>query len=116
MLKIDEKLHNIEESGRKVTRFSITGYSLGGLVARYIIGILHHRKFFDTVTPVNFTTIATPHLGLLKYSTWYSKLTNALGPTLLARTGSQFYAKDHYAETGRPLVDIMADKGKDHRH
>ncbi|KIM90467.1 hypothetical protein PILCRDRAFT_812222 [Piloderma croceum F 1598] len=107
--EIDEKIRTIEESGRKVTRFSITGYSLGGLVARYIVGILHHREFFSAIAPVNFTTIATPHIGLLKYSTWYSKLSNVLGPRLLARTGSQFYAKDNYADTGRPLVDIMSD-------
>lgn len=112
MLQIDEKIRTIEESGRKVTRFSITGYSLGGLVARYLVGILHHRGFFSAIAPVNFTTIATPHIGLLKYSTWFSKLSNALGPKLLARTGSQFYAKDDYADTGRPLVDIMSDPGE----
>jgi hypothetical protein len=95
-----------------VDRFSITGYSLGGLVARYVVGILHYRRFFDTVKPVNFTTIATPHLGLLKYPTWFSKISNALGPRLLARSGLQLYAKDRYSGTGRPLVDIMADKGK----
>jgi hypothetical protein len=111
-MQIDKRIRTIEESGRKVTRFSITGYSLGGLVARYIVGILHYRGFFDTVTAVNFTTIATPHLGLLKYSTWFSTVSNILGPKLLARTGSQFYAKDRYAETGRPLLEIMADTGK----
>ena len=109
--QIDDRIRTVEESGRKVTRFSITGYSLGGLVARYIVGILHHRRFFDTVTPVNFSTIATPHIGLLKFRTLWSKISNGLGPTLLGRTGSQFYAKDHYADTGRPLVEIMADKG-----
>ena len=112
MSQIDDRIRTIEKSGRQVTRFSITGYSLGGLVARYIVGILHHRGFFDTVAPVNFTTIATPHLGLLKYPTWISKVTNRLGPQFLGRTGLQFYAKDSYADTGKPLVEIMADKGE----
>lgn len=102
----------IEESGRKVTRFSITGYSLGGLVARYVVGILYHRGFFKTVTPVNFSTIATPHLGLLRYGTWISGVLNTLGPKFLGRTGTQFYAKDQWADTGRPLVDVMADPGR----
>ena len=93
-----------------MTRFSITGYSLGGLVARYIVGILYHRDFFKTIIPVNFTTIATPHLGLLRYPTWISSLFNFLGPKFLARTGTQFYAKDAFGNTGKPLVEIMADQ------
>ncbi|EEB87657.1 hypothetical protein MPER_14929, partial [Moniliophthora perniciosa FA553] len=36
---------------------------LGGLVSRYVVGILYQKGFFKTVTPVNFNTIATPHLG-----------------------------------------------------
>ena len=93
-----------------MTRFSITGYSLGGLVARYTVGILYHRDFFKTIIPVNFTTIATPHLGLLRYPTWTSSLFNFLGPMFLARTGTQFYAKDTFGNTGKPLVEIMAGK------
>jgi hypothetical protein len=107
--EIDEKIREIEDSERKVTRFSITGYSLGGLVSRYIIGILYHRGFFDTVVPMNFATIATPHLGLLTYPNWFSKLSSSLGPKMLGRTGLQFFAKDQYADTGKPLIEIMAD-------
>lgn len=37
--KIDARIAAIEKEGaKKVTRFSITGYSLGGLLSRYIIG------------------------------------------------------------------------------
>ena len=53
--------------------------------------ILYERKFFETVTPVNFNTIATPHIGLIKYRSWFSELTFFLGPRLLSRTGEQFY-------------------------
>ncbi|KAF7982576.1 hypothetical protein HWV62_27577 [Athelia sp. TMB] len=108
--EIDEKVKAIEESGRHVTRFSITGYSLGGLVARYIVGILRYRGFFEKVTPVNFTTIATPNIGLLRYSTVFSTVAHNLGPTLLGRTGSQFYGKDSYADTGKSLVEVMSEK------
>jgi len=38
-----------------------------------------------------------------------STLTNTLGPRFLGRTGPQFYVKDSYADTGRPLLEIMAD-------
>ena len=74
-LQIQGKIASIEEKGdRKVTRFSITGYSLGGLLARYVIGALYATKFFDTIKPVNFTTIATPHLGIPKYPSFLSAM------------------------------------------
>ena len=78
-----EEIEKLEEGGR-VTRFSVTGYSLGGLFGQYLVGyafslprlhyftipyflssILHQRKFFATVTPVNFNTVITPHVELL---------------------------------------------------
>ncbi|PCH36242.1 DUF676-domain-containing protein [Wolfiporia cocos MD-104 SS10] len=107
--EIYETVKRLEDTGRRVTRFSITGYSLGGLVARYVVGILHQRKFFDSVTPVNFNTIATPHIGLPRYPTVFSSLTSYLGPRLLSRTGEQFWAMDKWSAGGRPLLEVMAD-------
>ena len=73
--QIRQRVALIEETGgKKVTRFSITGYSLGGLLARCVIGALHAAKFFDTVEPVNFTTIATPHLGIPRYPSFFSAM------------------------------------------
>lgn len=104
-----------EQPRRKVTRFSIFGYSLGGLVSRYTVGILYATKFFDAVKPINFATIATPHIGLTRYSgSFLSKTTHALGPLLLSRTGKQFYAKDKDdwgGGKGKPLVEVMSEKG-----
>ncbi|KAG8949894.1 hypothetical protein FRC04_008197 [Tulasnella sp. 424] len=103
-----------EQPRRKVTRFSIFGYSLGGLVSRYTVGILYATKFFDAVKPINFATIATPHIGLTRYSgSFLSKMTHALGPLLLSRTGKQFYAKDKDdwgGGQGKPLVEVMSEK------
>lgn len=36
--KVAETVEEFESKGDRVTRFSVTGYSLGGLVARYLIG------------------------------------------------------------------------------
>ena len=41
---------------------------------------------------------------------FFSTLTHRLGPTLLSRTGEQFYAVDKWSATGRPLLEVMADK------
>ncbi|KIO20637.1 hypothetical protein M407DRAFT_220150 [Tulasnella calospora MUT 4182] len=107
-VSLDGQLH------RKVTRFSIFGYSLGGLVARYTVGILYATKFFDDVTPVNFATIATPHIGLTIYrGSFLSRMNQRLVPLLLSRTGKQFYAKDNddWGDgKGKPLVEVMSEK------
>ncbi|EEB95023.1 hypothetical protein MPER_06072, partial [Moniliophthora perniciosa FA553] len=100
------RLKNLEQH---VDRFSIVGYSLGGLVARYLIGILHDKHFFENVIPVNFDTIATPHIGLATYKN--SRLYDALaylGPRLCSRTGEQMYAVDKWSPSGRSLLEVMA--------
>ncbi|KAI0766616.1 putative serine esterase-domain-containing protein [Trametes elegans] len=104
-----EAIRDLEKEGKKVTRFSVTGYSLGGLIARYVVGILHQRGFFNNVTPVNFNTIATPHVGLPRYPTLISSVANYLGPKLLSRTGEQFFLVDKWSQNGRPLLEVMAD-------
>ena len=54
--------------------------------------ILGRRNFFEKVTPVNFNTVATPHIGVPRYKTFRSSLITYLGPKLLSRTGEQFFA------------------------
>ncbi|VDB94196.1 unnamed protein product [Peniophora sp. CBMAI 1063] len=107
--EILDEVEKIADEGGKVTRISVMGYSLGGLIARYVIGILHQKGFFETVQPVNFTTFASPNLGLLHYPTLFSRLAHKFGPYLLSRTGEQFYAVDKWSKRGRPLVEVMAD-------
>ncbi|KAI0051011.1 DUF676-domain-containing protein [Auriscalpium vulgare] len=108
--EVFDEIAKIEKDGQeKVTRFSVTGYSLGGLLARYLVGILKQRGTFETITPVNFNTIATPHIGLLTYPSFFSRLASYLGPKLLSRTGEQFYAVDKWSKHGRPLLEVMAD-------
>ncbi|KAL1944932.1 hypothetical protein VTO73DRAFT_2552 [Trametes versicolor] len=110
--EITEEVKKLEKDGKKVTRFSVTGYSLGGLISRYVVGILHQRGFFTSVTPVNFNTIATPHIGLPKYPTTISSLFAFFGPKLLSRTGEQFYVVDKWSKNGRPLLEVMADPNR----
>ncbi|THV05529.1 DUF676-domain-containing protein [Dendrothele bispora CBS 962.96] len=107
--EIYAEIEELKKDGKQVTRFSITGYSLGGLVSRYVVGILLQKGFFDNVTPVNFNTLATPHLGLVRYPSFFSTVSSKLGPKLLSRTGEQFFASDKWSTTGRPLLDIMSD-------
>jgi esterase/lipase len=33
-----DEIQRLENDGKQVTRFSVAGYSLGGLLARYLVG------------------------------------------------------------------------------
>ncbi|CAK9783569.1 DUF676-domain-containing protein [Cutaneotrichosporon oleaginosum] len=110
--EVDEHIAEIEHGGRRVTHISILGYSLGGMVARYLVGLLEARtpSFFDKHIPVSFTTIATPHLGVARYNTLLSNVVFWLGARLLSRSGEQMHLVDTYSEMDpRPLLEVMAD-------
>lgn len=37
-LQVTDEVKKLAEKNKTVTRFSVTGYSLGGLIARYVVG------------------------------------------------------------------------------
>jgi Putative serine esterase (DUF676) len=78
-----------------------------------LCSILFQRGFFSTVSPVNFNTIATPHIGLLRYPSLFSRLSSFIVPRFLGRTGEQFYGVDKWSKTGKALLEVMADPGKE---
>ncbi|EKM52441.1 uncharacterized protein PHACADRAFT_100987 [Phanerochaete carnosa HHB-10118-sp] len=104
-----DEVKRIEAEDQKVTKLSVIGYSLGGLVSRYLVGVLQQRNFFDNVKPMNFVTVATPHIGLVRFPSFRSRMFAFFGPRLLSRTGEQFYAVDKWSASGRPLLEVMAD-------
>lgn len=81
--------------GGKVTKITIVGYSLGGLISRYAIGILCYQGYFKEVSPVNFVTFCSPHVGVLSPGFSILKLLfNNIVPHLLAHSGAQMFLKD----------------------
>lgn len=108
--EVEEVLDQLARDGHSITKFSIVGYSLGGLVARYAIGLLYHKGYFETITPVNFTTFATPHLGVRTPLIGYQNhLWNVLGARTLSMSGRQLFTIDNFRETGRPILSVLAD-------
>ena len=107
-----EIIEVLEEKDSKITKLSIVGYSLGGLIARYTIGLLYSKRWFERVKPINFTTFATPHLGVktpllgIRY-----KLFNLLGSRTLSTSGRQLFTVDSFRDTDRPILSILADPG-----
>ncbi|KAJ9618355.1 hypothetical protein H2204_013086 [Knufia peltigerae] len=108
--EIEDMLEELERDGYKITRFSIVGYSLGGLVARYAVGLLYHKGYFEKITPVNFTTFVTPHLGVRTPLRGYQNhLWNVLGARTLSKSGRQLFMIDKFRGTERPLLSVLAD-------
>ncbi|KAL6158222.1 hypothetical protein ACJBU6_04021 [Exserohilum turcicum] len=108
--EIEGKLEELAESGHNITKISVVGYSLGGLISRYAIGLLFRRGVFDKIQPINFTTFATPHLGVrTPLKGYHSHLWNVLGARTLSRSGRQLFGVDKFRDTDRPLLAVLAD-------
>lgn len=92
------------------SRLSLIGYSLGGLITRYAAGRLAAEGFFERVQPVNFVTIATPHLGSWRLpQRWVDRTFNSLVPMMTSRTGYQLVLADSHA-WGLPLLYLLSHR------
>lgn len=108
--EIEEHIAELEEKGPRIKKLSMVGYSLGGLVARYSIGLLYSNGWFDRIEPINFTTFASPHLGVrTPIIGVHSRLWNVLGSRTLSTSGRQLFSIDSFRDTGRPLLSVLAD-------
>jgi Putative serine esterase (DUF676) len=107
---LDEANRLNVEGVSKVTKISVTGYSLGGLIARYAVGLLHKKRFFEDIEPVTFTTFCTPHVGTRVLGSGHAVgLFNSIGTYALSSTSQQLFLKDNYHAGGVPLLQHMSD-------
>ncbi|MCJ1254883.1 hypothetical protein MMC24_002699 [Lignoscripta atroalba] len=108
--EIEDALEELARKGQPIKKLSMVGYSLGGLVARYAMGLLYSKGWFDKLEPVNFTTFASPHLGVRTPRRGYqSHLWNILGGNTLSSSGRQLFLIDQFRDTKRPLLSVLAD-------
>ncbi|MCJ1472541.1 hypothetical protein MMC13_001190 [Lambiella insularis] len=108
--EIEEEVDRLEKDDIHIKKLSMVGYSLGGLIARYTIGLLYSRGRFDNIMPVNFTTFATPHLGVRAPLRGYRTTAwNFIGSRTLSMSGQQLFLIDSFRADGRPLLSILAD-------
>lgn len=93
--EITAETDKLTNNGNQVKKFSILGYSLGGLISRYAIGVLYYEGYFDSALPVNFITFCTPHVGAIKpYRSFLAKMFNGFLSYFLAHSGAQMFLKD----------------------
>lgn len=83
-----------------ITKISIVGYSMGGLIARFVIGKMYSEfdKIFGDIEPQIFMTLATPHLGVEFYNPENStsrrilhSLIRSLGSSILGKSGREMF-------------------------
>lgn len=91
-----KELERLHAKDVTIDKISFIGYSLGGLITRYVVGELYGVGFFETIKPVFFTTFATPHMGTRFFSTYgcYSSIMNFLGSNFLGQSGRDLFIKD----------------------
>ncbi|KAF3940318.1 hypothetical protein ABW19_dt0200961 [Dactylella cylindrospora] len=109
--EIEDLIEEFAGKGVIIRKFSIVGYSLGGLVSRYVIGLLYAKGIFDRIKPLNFTTFATPHLGVRTPKLgFHNHIWNVIGARTLSASGRQLFTIDKFRDTKRPLLAVLADK------
>ncbi|OAV97857.1 hypothetical protein PTTG_07304 [Puccinia triticina 1-1 BBBD Race 1] len=110
--EIDQRRSQLEMDGKVLTKFSCIGYSLGGLISRFLVGLLHSRQpsFFEEVEPMNFNTFASPWIGMPKYKGILSSTIHFFGSRLLSRTGNQLYLTDKYHQLPSITSTKLTDK------
>lgn len=110
-LEIQDELQAIEHRGGKIKKLSLVGYSLGGLVARYAIGLLYAKGVLNEVQCMSFTAFASPFLGVrTPLHGTANHLWNVLGARTLSMSGRQLFTIDKFRNTGRPLLAVLADR------
>ncbi|KAA8905702.1 hypothetical protein TRICI_005254 [Trichomonascus ciferrii] len=81
-----------KEDEVRFEKISIVGYSLGGLIARYVVGVLLENGFFNNVKPITFATFATPHLGSKFHGDSLNvRVLNFLGSNFLGVSGNDMF-------------------------
>jgi Predicted acetyltransferases and hydrolases with the alpha/beta hydrolase fold len=102
------EIETLKKSNLNVTKFSIVGYSLGGLISRYLIGLLEEMGFFKHVQPIFFTTFATPHVGVEFFKkNIFDATANLLGKYVFGMTGQELFLSDSEC-----MLREMADPSK----
>lgn len=56
----------LNKNGKKVKKISFIGYSLGGLIVRYAIGLLGKKGLFDTIEPD-----VSWHTTIIRNNSWF---------------------------------------------
>lgn len=63
--KLVKIVYNTLEQYPEAETISFIGHSFGGILGRYVIGILERDGIFETIKPLAYISISTPHIGVV---------------------------------------------------
>lgn len=99
--EICDVLHDLQDV--KIDALSVVGYSMGGPITRYAIGVLESRGCFDAggflghpaIKPRVFVNTCSPQVGTnVLGNRWSARLFNFIGSWSMARTSRQCFLRD----------------------
>eukprot|EP01126_Amoeba_proteus_P003334 TRINITY_DN1110_c0_g1_i10.p1 TRINITY_DN1110_c0_g1~~TRINITY_DN1110_c0_g1_i10.p1 ORF type:complete len:444 (-),score=103.44 TRINITY_DN1110_c0_g1_i10:281-1612(-) len=98
-------------NGKKNCKISFVGHSMGGLFARFCIGVLYQHNLFDWVECVNYVSIATPHSGVGSILPVFDVYENYMKPFFtgyaMSRSGSHLTLVDDDGKIGELRVPLL---------
>jgi len=93
--RISKEIQELVKDYPNIKKISIIGHSLGGLYARYCIGQLYSDNFMKNVQPLNFVTLASPHVGSRRPPRGlFNTALNVFTPKFFSITGKQLMLED----------------------
>ncbi|VDB84618.1 unnamed protein product [Peniophora sp. CBMAI 1063] len=99
-------LQSCKARQQPISEISFFGFNMGGLIARYAVGVLFQMKVFSEIKPRNFDAFGTPHVGLV---TPRNRVQQWLIRRVFPRFMEQMAWMDEWEESGRPVLDVMSD-------
>lgn len=114
--RILDQVESLISGSDQLTKVSYICHSLGGLYARQVIYLAHTitdpKSKLSTLTPINFITLSTPHVGSRHFSrVFHDVIVNTLVPIMFGKTGRQVLLLDVKSKNGDPpmLVHMVSD-------
>ncbi|XP_076946471.1 uncharacterized protein LOC143617984 [Bidens hawaiensis] len=121
--RLADEVKQVVKSRENLKKISFLAHSLGGLIARYAIGVLYTRTDDKSagqiagLEAVSFITLATPHLGVrgnkqlpfLLGLPMLEKIAAPMAPIFVGRTGSQLFLTDGKPDRPPLLLRMTTD-------
>ncbi|CAF1709666.1 BnaC03g58900D [Brassica napus] len=135
--RLAEEVRQVIQKSKSLKKISFLAHSLGGLFARHAVAVLYSaatsqasdgavsssgnshlpRGLLAGLEPINFITLATPHLGVrgrkqlpfLLGVPILERLAAPLAPFVVGRTGSQLFLTDGKADKPPLLLRMASD-------
>ncbi|KAJ8905180.1 hypothetical protein NDN08_001689 [Rhodosorus marinus] len=108
--RVANDIMNFVRDHPELEEISVVGFSLGGIYARYAVGLLYNTQNnrVANLSPRTFITVASPNLGVRGFGVYrffHENIQSTLSKVFAGRTGSELFM----ADSSRPLLVQMSE-------